>query len=104
MTMRKQTNKSTYYADRCEIPQKKGNGILSFSILQDESGRVLEYSFAYINHKICSKDNGRVIGYDNAHGQHHRHVMGVYELVDFISFEDTQEKFEREWKEYHATK
>lgn len=100
--MRNKTNKSTYYTDRCEIPLKKGNGILNFSFLQNENGEVIEYSFAYINHQICTKDNGRVLGYDNAHGEHHRHIMGKYEKVDFISFEDTQGKFETEWKEYHA--
>jgi len=103
IAMKKQNNKTTYYADRCDIPLKKGNGTLSFSFVQDENGSIVDYSFAYINHQVCSKDNGRVLGYDNSHGEHHRHIMGKYEKVDFISFDDTKEKFEKEWREFHAT-
>ncbi|WP_256376088.1 hypothetical protein [Zoogloea sp. LCSB751] len=33
------------------------------------------------------------MGYDNAHGGHHRHYFGVVELVDFVSFE---ERFEQD--------
>lgn len=101
--MKKQNNNLTHYTDRCDIPLKKGNGTLNFSFLQDEYGSVIEYNFAYINHRICSKDNGRVLGYDNSHGKHHQHIMGQYEKVDFISFNDTQENFEKEWREFHAT-
>ncbi len=87
--------------DRYEIPLKRGNGILNISILQDESGEVLEYSLAYINTRIFAKDNGRVIGYDNAHGKHHCHRMGKYEIVEFKSFDKISELFEKEWREYH---
>lgn len=27
----------------------------------------------FLNHELYQGDNGRVIGYDNAHGYHHRH-------------------------------
>lgn len=101
--MKNKNNKSNLklITDRCELPIKKGNGILSVSLLQDNKGKIIEYSFAYINTRICAKDNGRVIGYDNAHGHHHCHRMGQYEKVEFISYEATAELFEREWKEYH---
>ena len=42
----------------------------------DGEGRVARYNLAYINHLIYSGDNGRVLGYDSAHGIHHRHFMG----------------------------
>ena len=49
-------------------------------------GRVTKYNLAYINHLICQKDNGRVLGYDNSHGVHHRHFMGEVELYKYQSY------------------
>ena len=59
--------------------------------------REFRYNMAYINHAVCSKDNGRVLGYDNAHGYHHRHFFGVIEPIEFFSFEDIEERFELDW-------
>jgi len=58
---------------------------------------VVRYNLAYINHAIQSDDNGRVVGYDNAHGYHHRHCLGTVEPVDFVSFEDVEARFEQDW-------
>jgi hypothetical protein len=61
-------------------------------------------NLAYINHRVCGVDNGRVVGYDNAHGYHHRHLMGQVEPIEFSSYEDVEERFEldylamKEWK------
>lgn len=83
------------------IPQKKGNGQLRIEYLINEStGEVHTYSMAYINDAICSVDNGRVIGYDNAHGEHHKHVMGAYIPVEFESLEMTLELFKEQWQQY----
>jgi len=38
-----------------------------------------------------------VVGYDNAHDGHHRHYFGVVEPVSFVSFEDTEVRFEKDW-------
>lgn len=92
------THLSTY---SCKISSKKGGGLLNFSVLQDDSGNVIEYSMAYINHMITTKDNGRVLGYDNAHGIHHRHCLGKYEKIEFISYEETLKNFEHEWRTYY---
>jgi hypothetical protein len=35
--------------------------------------------------------------YDNAHGYHHRHYMGVVEPIEFVSFEDIEARFEADW-------
>jgi len=51
----------------------------------------------YINHNIHAGDNGRVVGYDNAHDGHHRHYFGAVEPIEFVSFEDTEERFEQDW-------
>ncbi|MDP2831905.1 MAG: hypothetical protein Q8Q28_01125, partial [Pseudomonadota bacterium] len=40
---------------------------------------------------------GRVVGYDNAHGTHHRHYMGAVMPVEFVSFEDMETRFEADW-------
>lgn len=79
------------------IARKRGNGLLRREVWVDEHGRVVRYNLAYINHAIYSGDNGRVIGYDNAHGQHHRHRLGSVEPVEFVSFEDVEVRFEQDW-------
>ena len=59
--------------------------------------KLTRYNLAYINHALFAGDNGRVVGYDNAHDGHHRHVFGVVEPGEFVSFEDIEERFERDW-------
>lgn len=63
----------------------------------DGKGKVVRYNMAYINHDIFQGDNGRVLGYDNAHGVHHRHYKGKVEAVEFQSFGTIEECFEAEW-------
>ncbi|MTW12578.1 hypothetical protein GM658_18370 [Pseudoduganella eburnea] len=62
----------------------------------DALGTVTHYNLAYINQELCQQDNGRVIGYDNSHGEHHRHFQGHTEHVNFISFPDIEVRFARE--------
>lgn len=81
-----------------KISDKRGNGKLRREIWVDEAtGRVCRYNLAYINHALHQGDNGRVIGYDNAHDGHHRHYFGAVEPVEFVTFEDVEERFERDW-------
>jgi hypothetical protein len=61
-----------------------------------EGDRVAKYSLAYINPKVFSGDNGRVLGFDNTHDYHHRHFMGKIEQVEFRSYADLVRRFERE--------
>lgn len=42
-------------------------------------------------------DNGRVVGYDNRHGYHHRHCFGKVEAIEFTSYDDIEQRFERDW-------
>jgi len=60
---------------------------------------VIKYSLAYINTRVCGVDNGRVLGYDNSHGEHHRHVMGRVEPVEFSSYEKLVDRFQAEVEE-----
>ncbi|MCM2306812.1 MAG: DUF6516 family protein [Sulfuritalea sp.] len=79
------------------LAKKGGNGILRREVWVDSKGKVVRYNLAYINHDIFQGDNGRVLGYDNAHGVHHRHYMGKVEAVAFQSFGNIEERFEVEW-------
>ena len=88
--------------ERHVIARRRGNGELRREIWVDKAGRVTRYNLAYINHSLYQGDNGRVVGYDNAHGYHHRHHFGVVASVDFVSFEDIEEQFERDWTALRA--
>lgn len=87
--------------DTIKIPEKKGNGALKIQMSVDEQGRLGRYSLAYINPRLCNVDNGRVLGYDNCHGYHHRHYMGKEEPIEFESYEAISELFEKEWRILH---
>jgi hypothetical protein len=69
------------------------DGILREEVFQDSSGRLVKYNLAFIHFGLCPVDNGRVLGYDNAHGIHERHWMGSSDKVDFISYENTLARF-----------
>ena len=56
----------------------------------------MKYSPAYVNPRICGVDNGRVLGYDNHHGHHHRHFMGTVEPVEFNGYESLAGRFHKE--------
>lgn len=88
--------------ERFELKPKSGGGVLSYEVWGfREKGKtvVTRYNLAYINDEIFQGDNGRVLGFDNAHGRHHRHFMGAVETVEFVSYETTLERFQQEWLE-----
>lgn len=81
-----------------KISDKRGNGKLRREVWIDEfTKKVTRYNLAYINHHIHPGDNDRVVGYDNAHDGHHRHYLGAVEPIEFISFEDIEDRFEQDW-------
>ena len=71
--------------------------MLRREIWVDGSGGVVRYNLAYFNHLIYTGDDGRVLGYDSAHGYHHRHYRGHVTTVRFESFEQIEARFQREW-------
>jgi len=82
------------------ITPSKGGGILKFEAWEYE-GRIVKYSMAYINKTVFPQDNGRVIGYDNSHGFHHKHYLGqIIELDDFVSYHDLVLRFKEEIREF----
>jgi len=64
-----------------------------------EGDRLAKYSLAYINPRVCVVDNGRVLGYDNTHQYHHRHLRGSVEQIEFHGYEALVTRFERELHE-----
>lgn len=89
--------------DSHNITQKRGNGQLRREVWVDERGRVTRYNLAYINHALYNEDNGRVVGYDNQHGYHHRHFFSVVTAVVFSDFEDIEEQFQADWTALRST-
>ena len=57
---------------------------------------MVKYSLAYINPSICGQDHGRVLGYDNSHGYHHRHFMGTVEAFEFRGHQKLVDRFQAE--------
>lgn len=79
------------------IAAKRGNGQLRREVWVDSKGMVTRYNLAYINHKLHSGDNGRVVGYDNQHNYHHRHYFGKVTAVNYVNFENIEDLFEADW-------
>ena len=81
------------------VPARLGGGVLKERVVRElPSGKVLRYALAYINPRIFSGDNGRVLGYDNSHGYSHRHFMGSVRPEPFNSYEELYDRFEHEWQ------
>lgn len=100
--MAKLSKETLLEQERFELRPKSGGGLLSYEVWgYQENGKtvVTRYNLAYINHSLCNVDNGRVLGFDNAHDYHHRHFMGEITAVAFNSYEETLERFQQEWME-----
>lgn len=85
-----------------EARSKDGGGTLSFEAWgYEKDGRtiVTRYNMAYINRQLYRGDHGRVLGYDNAHGEHHRHRFGSTATVKFPGYESLIARFQSEWRE-----
>jgi len=71
--------------------------MLRREIWVNQKGLVVRYNLAYINPLVFSGDNGRVLGYDSAHGAPHRHWRGKASKVELASFEEIEVRFQEEW-------
>jgi hypothetical protein len=65
-------------------------------VWESGAGEVVKYNLGYVNPKVCGLDNGRVLGYDNSHGYHHRHFMGKEEPFEFKIYDAVAARFYRE--------
>lgn len=70
-----------------------GDGLIREEVWRDESGRVVRYNLAFINHHLFAGDNGRVLGYDTAHGHVHRHFAGTFEDIEPATYSEVFERF-----------
>jgi hypothetical protein len=68
-------------------------GFIREEVYVDAAAAVVKYNLVFIHPGLCQQDNGRVLGYDNAHGHHERHWMGSMQPVDFVSYEQTLRRF-----------
>ncbi len=83
--------------ERHYLSKAKGGGILRRELWVDARGRVARYNLVYVNPLVYPGDNGRVLGYDSAHGRHGRHLRGNTTAVAFGSFGEIEARFQREW-------
>ena len=100
--MIKPSKESLLEQERFDLKPKSGGGSLSYEVwgFRDRGKTVVtRYNLAYINLAIFRGDHDRVLGFDNAHGYHHRPFMGKIEAVEFESYETTLVRFQREWLE-----
>jgi hypothetical protein len=81
---------------------RKRGLIVRIQIDYSRAGSLLRYSLSLID-LSSSLDNGRIVGYDNAHGQHHRHYFGRVNRVEFESYEKLESQFEAQVRQYLET-
>lgn len=97
----KQRSLSKVVDERFSIPRKRGGGLVRQEAWENSQGGIEKYAITYINPALPSDENGRVLGYDNAHSYHHRHYKGkIYPLTDFVSYEDIVNRFAEELREF----
>jgi hypothetical protein len=89
---RKITDYETYF--RCA----GGTGILREEVWVDAKGKAVLYNLAFLAPHLTRVDNGRILGFDNAHGVHELHFMGEAQPVEFKGFLSTARRFYREVK------
>jgi hypothetical protein len=81
--------------ETCHLAGRRRGAVLKEEVWY-EGDDIVKYSLAYINPSQCRVDHGRVLGYDNTHGQHHRHFMGKTTPVHFRSYGEIARRFEAE--------
>jgi hypothetical protein len=73
-----------------------GVGLLREEVWVDDKGVVVRYNLAFLLPHCMGSDNGRILGFDNAHGVHERHFMGEVTLVEFEDYPAMARSFYRE--------
>jgi hypothetical protein len=82
--------------DETEFWCAGGVGIVREEVWVDENDLVVRYNLAFLMPHQLGADNGRVLGFDNAHGVHERHYMGDVRPVVFTHYAATAKRFYRE--------
>lgn len=98
--MAKKNNYIKVVNEQYVLPQNLGAGLIKFEAWELDN-EIVKYNMVYINKSIYPNDNGRVLGYDNAHNFHHKHYFGeIFELDDFINYQDLVSRFKVDIKEF----
>jgi hypothetical protein len=84
--------------DLTRVRCKAGIGVVREEVWLDVAGAIVKYNLAFINPLLCNVDNGRVLGYDNAHGNHERHFKGTVTPYIFTNYENVLIEFLSEVK------
>jgi hypothetical protein len=82
--------------DESEFRCAGGIGIVREEVWVNGKGEVVRYNLAFLLPHLYRIDNGRVLGFDNAHGPHERHYMGEVKPVLFTGYGATARRFYRE--------
>ena len=94
--LRKDTDYETRF--RCG----KGIGVLREEVWVNEDDKIVRYNLAFLLPHVTAVDNGRVLGFDNAHGVHERHFMGAVEPTEFDHYLTMAKRFYREVQSLRA--
>jgi hypothetical protein len=86
--------KDTDYVTRFRCA--RGIGILHEEVWVNADNEVVKYNLAFLLPHVFAQDNGRVLGYDNAHGVHERPYQGSVEIARFKDDPSTAARFFRE--------
>ena len=70
-----------------------GDGLIREEMWEDSEGNVVRYNLAFINFHLFPRDHGRVLGYDTAHGQLHRHFNGKVEAMEPLPYKEILDRF-----------
>jgi hypothetical protein len=70
-----------------------GDGLIREEVWKDATGTIVRFNLAFINFHLFAGDNGRVLGYDTAHGQTHRHFAGTVESIKPATYGKILERF-----------
>jgi hypothetical protein len=94
MAAGKKAGKPTKVTDElAAIRCTAGIGAIREEVWKDADGKVVRYNLAFINFELFSGDNGRVLGYDTAHGSPHRHFAGTVEIIEPAEYDEVYDRF-----------
>ncbi|MGC2108970.1 MAG: hypothetical protein WA655_05595 [Candidatus Korobacteraceae bacterium] len=93
MDRRKSAKPRKIIDETVEVKCALGLGVIREEVWRSAGGEIVRYNLAFINHSLFAKDNGRVLGYDNKHGCHHRPYAGRAEEFTFSSYEGLTARF-----------
>ena len=91
---RKRTDRLKKVVDaETEVRCVVGSGLIREEVWEDASGETIRFNLTFINHTLFPGDNGRVLGYDTAHGHLHRHSRGETRAVPPTSYSEILDRF-----------